>query len=69
MGIGWKPRRSIVFCSWGAEEYGLVGSYEWAEQYGKILSERAVAYINVDIAVEGVTLDTKFFFFLFVLIC
>lgn len=28
---GWKPRRSIVFLSWGAEEYGLVGSTEWAE--------------------------------------
>ncbi|CAG5118526.1 unnamed protein product, partial [Candidula unifasciata] len=27
----WKPRRSIVFCSWGAEEYGLVGSTEWVE--------------------------------------
>jgi Zn-dependent M28 family amino/carboxypeptidase len=22
---GWRPRRSIVFCSWGAEEYGLIG--------------------------------------------
>lgn len=28
---GWRPRRSIVFCSWGAEEYGLVGSTEWVE--------------------------------------
>lgn len=31
----WKPRRSIMFCSWGAEEYGLIGSTEWVE-VGKI---------------------------------
>ena len=28
---GWRPRRTIVFCSWGAEEYGLIGSSEWVE--------------------------------------
>ena len=27
----WRPRRTIIFCSWGAEEYGLVGSTEWVE--------------------------------------
>ncbi|KAK3094037.1 hypothetical protein FSP39_023279 [Pinctada imbricata] len=27
----WRPRRSIIFCSWGAEEYGLLGSTEWIE--------------------------------------
>ncbi|CAL1543996.1 unnamed protein product [Lymnaea stagnalis] len=49
----WRPRRSMVFCSWGAEEYGLIGSTEWVEQYVALLRERAVAYINVDIAVQG----------------
>ncbi|KAK7502668.1 hypothetical protein BaRGS_00005918, partial [Batillaria attramentaria] len=49
----WRPRRSIMFCSWGAEEYGLIGSNEWAEQYVKILGPRAVAYVNIDIAVQG----------------
>ncbi|XP_025105253.1 putative N-acetylated-alpha-linked acidic dipeptidase [Pomacea canaliculata] len=49
----WRPRRSIMFCSWGAEEYGLLGSNEWAEQYVKSLGARAVAYVNIDIAVEG----------------
>ena len=29
--IGWRPRRSIVLCSWGGEEYGLLGSTEWVE--------------------------------------
>ena len=28
---GWKPKRSIIFCSWGAEEFGLIGSTEWVE--------------------------------------
>lgn len=28
---GWRPRRTIVFCSWGAEEYSLIGSTEWVE--------------------------------------
>ena len=30
---GWKPRRTIVYASWDAEEYGLVGSTEWAEDH------------------------------------
>jgi N-acetylated-alpha-linked acidic dipeptidase len=30
---GWKPRRTIILCSWDAEEYGLIGSTEWAEEY------------------------------------
>ena len=28
---GWRPRRTLMFCSWGAEEYGLIGSTEWVE--------------------------------------
>ncbi|RXG67844.1 N-acetylated-alpha-linked acidic dipeptidase-like protein [Armadillidium vulgare] len=28
---GWRPRRTIIFCSWGAEEFGLIGSTEWVE--------------------------------------
>jgi len=49
---GWHPRRTIVFCSWDAEEEGLIGSTEWVEQHAKTL-ERAVAYFNVDVAVAG----------------
>ncbi|XP_069499170.1 aminopeptidase NAALADL1 [Ambystoma mexicanum] len=47
----WRPRRSIVFGSWGAEEFGLIGSTEYTEEYFSKLRERAVAYINVDISV------------------
>nr|XP_033808392.1 putative N-acetylated-alpha-linked acidic dipeptidase isoform X2 [Geotrypetes seraphini] len=52
---GWRPRRSIIFCSWGAEEYSLIGSTEWVEEMNKILGSRAVAYLNVDLAIEGNT--------------
>uniref|UniRef100_A0A8C8D5M2 Uncharacterized protein n=1 Tax=Oncorhynchus tshawytscha TaxID=74940 RepID=A0A8C8D5M2_ONCTS len=48
----WRPRRSIIFGSWGAEEFGLIGSTEYTEEYYSKLSERSVAYINVDIAVK-----------------
>jgi N-acetylated-alpha-linked acidic dipeptidase len=51
---GWRPKRTIVFCSWDAEEEGLVGSTEWVEQFAKPL-ERAVAYFNTDVAVSGPT--------------
>ncbi|HXC69989.1 MAG TPA: M28 family metallopeptidase [Pyrinomonadaceae bacterium] len=50
---GWKPRRSIILCSWDAEEYGLVGSTEWAEELATELKEKAVAYLNMDVAVSG----------------
>jgi N-acetylated-alpha-linked acidic dipeptidase len=49
---GWKPKRSILFCSWDAEEQGLIGSTEWVEQHAQQLNN-AVAYFNVDVAVSG----------------
>ncbi|RLN48536.1 hypothetical protein BBJ28_00025054 [Nothophytophthora sp. Chile5] len=45
---GWKPRRTIVFASWDAEEQGLLGSTEYAEDNAEELKEQAVAYLNVD---------------------
>jgi N-acetylated-alpha-linked acidic dipeptidase len=49
---GWKPKRTIVLCSWDAEELGLIGSTEWGEQYAKDLAN-APAYFNMDVAVSG----------------
>jgi N-acetylated-alpha-linked acidic dipeptidase len=49
---GWKPKRTIVFSSWDAEEMGLMGSTEWGEQHDGELSN-AVAYLNIDVAVSG----------------
>ncbi|XP_037317931.2 N-acetylated-alpha-linked acidic dipeptidase 2 [Pungitius pungitius] len=50
---GWRPRRTLIFASWDAEEFGLQGSTEWAEDNAKVLQERAVAYVNADSAIEG----------------
>ncbi|KIX00289.1 uncharacterized protein Z518_10428 [Rhinocladiella mackenziei CBS 650.93] len=50
---GWKPKRTIVLCSWDGEEYGLVGSTEWVEEYIPWLKDAAVAYLNLDIATSG----------------
>jgi N-acetylated-alpha-linked acidic dipeptidase len=49
---GWRPRRTIVFASWDAEEQGLIGSTEYAEQFTKPLLN-AVAYFNMDVGVAG----------------
>lgn len=50
---GWRPKRSIVFLSWGAEEPQYMGSVEWLEEYSRLLSARGVAYLNVDMSVDG----------------
>nr|AQX44146.1 Peptidase M28 family protein [Apostasia odorata] len=50
---GWRPRRTIIICSWDAEEFGMIGSTEWVEQNLGNLSPKAVAYLNVDSAVQG----------------
>ncbi len=54
---GWKPRRTLVYASWDAEEYGLVGSTEWADEHAKALDEQAVMLLNVDSAVGGQDLE------------
>jgi N-acetylated-alpha-linked acidic dipeptidase len=48
MQTGWRPRRTIVYAGWDAEEPGLLGSTEWAEHHGQELREKAVMYINTD---------------------
>ncbi|OAQ83238.1 peptidase, M28 family [Purpureocillium lilacinum] len=50
---GWKPLRTIVFGSWDGEEYGLVGSTEWVEEFLPWISDANVAYINVDVGASG----------------
>ena len=49
---GWRPKRTLIFGSWDAEEHGLMGSTEWAEQHAAEL-DRAAAYFNMDAAVSG----------------
>ncbi|XP_015789209.1 N-acetylated-alpha-linked acidic dipeptidase-like protein [Tetranychus urticae] len=50
---GWRPRRTIIFCSWGAEEFNLQGSTEWLEDKYKLLHARGIVYINADTVVSG----------------
>ncbi|KKY18681.1 putative glutamate carboxypeptidase [Phaeomoniella chlamydospora] len=50
---GWKPYRKIIIASWDMEEYGLVGSTEWAEEHAESLFEHCVAYLNLDGATSG----------------
>jgi N-acetylated-alpha-linked acidic dipeptidase len=50
---GWKPKRTIVFALWDGEEFGLLGSTEWAEKHGDELNKKAVVYINSDTNSQG----------------
>jgi N-acetylated-alpha-linked acidic dipeptidase len=50
---GQRPARTLMFATWDAEEWGLVGSTEWAEQMADSLSAKAVAYLNQDVPVGG----------------
>ncbi len=50
---GIRPKRTLVFLSWDGEETSYAGSAEWSEQFAHELRQKAVAYLNVDIAVSG----------------
>ena len=45
---GQIPSRTIIYAAWDAEEVGLIGSTEWAEDHAIELQEHAVAYLNTD---------------------
>jgi N-acetylated-alpha-linked acidic dipeptidase len=45
---GWRPKRSLVYTSWDAEEPMLLGSTEWAETHASELKRKAVLYVNSD---------------------
>ncbi len=45
---GWRPKRTIVYAGWDAEEPGLLGSTEWVEDHAEELQRKAVAYLNSD---------------------
>ncbi|KAK3515490.1 hypothetical protein QTP70_023616 [Hemibagrus guttatus] len=51
---GFRPRRSIVFASWSAGDFGSVGATEWLEGYLSSLNLRAFTYISLDATVSGV---------------
>ncbi|MCP3915474.1 MAG: M28 family peptidase [bacterium] len=53
---GWTPPCNLALAFWDAEEFGLIGSTEWAEANADALTRDLVCYINADAAVSG----TKF---------
>jgi N-acetylated-alpha-linked acidic dipeptidase len=50
---GMRPARTLIFATWDAEEWGLIGSTEWVEANADTLHARAVAYINQDVVAGG----------------
>lgn len=50
---GWKPKRTLIYASWDAEEPGLLGSTEWAETHAQELQRKAVLYLNSDTNSRG----------------
>jgi N-acetylated-alpha-linked acidic dipeptidase len=50
---GWKPKRTIKIALWDGEEFGLLGSTEWAEKHQGELRQKGVAYLNSDNTGKG----------------
>ena len=50
---GRRPKRTIVFATWDAEEWGLLGSTEYVEEDSLRLRRHAVAYLNQDDIAQG----------------
>jgi len=50
---GWRPKRTIILTLWDGEEFGLLGSTEWAEKHQDELARKAVVYINSDSNAKG----------------
>lgn len=48
MAQGWKPKRTLVYLSWDAEEPLLLGSTEWVEAHAEELKAKGLIYINSD---------------------
>jgi N-acetylated-alpha-linked acidic dipeptidase len=50
---GVRPRRTVVFATWDAEEWGLIGSTEHVEDDSARLWTGGVAYLNQDASAFG----------------
>ena len=50
---GWRPQRTLILALWDGEEWGLLGSTEWAEKHGAELKDKAAVYINTDSSGKG----------------
>ena len=52
-GQGWRPARTVAIAFWDAEEYGLVGSTEYVEQWRAMLQDQLLMYVNTDLYMRG----------------
>jgi len=50
---GWRPKRTLVLALWDGEEWGLLGSTEWAEKHATELRDKGAVYINTDSSGKG----------------
>ncbi|MCA9321782.1 MAG: M28 family peptidase, partial [Planctomycetes bacterium] len=50
---GEPPQRSVRVCFWDGEEFGLLGSTEYGEQFAERLQRGTALYLNLDVAVSG----------------
>ena len=55
---GWRPRRSLLFISFGASNFGHIGAQEWVEHNLPKLQNRVVGYLNMDAIVTGSDIDS-----------
>ena len=45
---GWRPKRTLIYAGWDAEEPALLGSTEWVELHRDEIREKMISYINTD---------------------
>lgn len=50
---GQSPGRTIIFATWDAEEWGMLGSTEFVEDDSLRLQRGGVAYLNLDVSATG----------------
>ncbi len=50
---GQAPARTLVFATWDAEEWGMLGSTEYVEDDSLRLQLGGVAYLNLDVSATG----------------
>jgi N-acetylated-alpha-linked acidic dipeptidase len=50
---GQQPARTLVFATWDAEEWGMLGSTEYVEDDSLRLKKGGVAYLNLDVSATG----------------
>lgn len=50
---GWRPERTMTLAFWDAEEFGLIGSTEYAEERRQQLRDGTICYVNTDLYTNG----------------